>query len=499
MNTENNSDIINNYQNIYTYSKRYMMLVLSIIIWIWWYILMNSFYSKQILLQNNINSGDILSSTWQIVKIKELDNPFVLQKIWGEDWIVLPKNEQRISSDVQENNFDANDFVIKYIYKDSNNSWINLENHINTNANSNESGNSIDINNDIVKYFNLSCLFVQNPVDLSQSKLCQENLKIFVNTFPNYKIEDDLWWFEKVVNKWISWYKEEICKNILQYVYAKWKIYANFDTTIQSCPNEKKNYNKIIDLKKFMRDEKETYNNKKYENIDVNQLKLVSRMQSIYNQVNQEKIDLVQVKQYINRISSKSYINNINYKKLQSIIYILNNKIKENISTYISKNSISTEDLWYANKIMSDIDEINTSLGINTWNINTWTINTNTETWENNYTWENKEIINTWSNDEVLYINELLHKYIIWSSVDEYKLISKDKYLYKISIWNTKRWFLVIKNTQNIWMMKTLFIGKSNGIYTKVNDFSVDLDDSEQKRFDAFMSKYQEIYKNLNK
>lgn len=488
MNIDNESNIINTYENIYIYSKRYMILLLSIVIWIAWYIIINNFHTKWILPE----SLTWISSRKKVADIEIRENPFILQTMWNSSWLVLPKNSQRVNQNTSKE-FDLIQYMDNYIYQNPNNSWHNLEKHINENINWWIKSENISVNNDIINYFNLSCAISTSLIDFSQGKLCQNNLSIFVNTFPKYKIDEDLLWFEKLVMIANSWYHNLICKNLLQYIYKEWKIYQNFDTIMWSCKEEKPIYDKIIDIKRFARDEKIIYNNKRYASNQVNEMKIVSQMQDIYKEINNKKINTIEIKRYINFLSQKTYMDSPQNNIFQNIIYILNNKIKEKLNIYKSKDNINTEDIWYIDNIIDNINNINSWLAVDS----IYKEDNLTGSWI-------EQIIEAIDNEQIndisytKDIDKLISKYIIWSKIDENKLISKNKYLYKISIWNTKRWFLVIKNDQNIWMMKTLFIGKSNGIYSKVNDFSVNLDDSEQKRFDAFMSKYQEIYNKLN-
>lgn len=466
-----NTNIINKYQNIYTFSRRYLLLVLAIIIWTLWFLLLDKTYDKHILLPNEVSDAS------------GLQNPFVLQSI---GWIILPISQQ---NDIVNNpNLSTNDFLNQNIYVSKKPDRSTFETKMLNMSHGAWSG--ISVNQDMIKYFNLSCLFTDEPINTQQSKLCQQNLEIFVKTFPKYNIEEDLWNFEKIVNLWKSKYQDLICQNILQYIYQKWKIYSVFDTVMATCPQELKTYNQIVELKKFTRDEKDNFTNKIYNITQINDLKLTSWMQSIYQETQKPKIDFIQIKKFLNRSYNKTYLSSLNSDKLQAMFYSFNKFLVATLNNYETKQSLGTEDTEYIKNIYNDIQNIN-------WTFTNIASNTN-----NNYpTW----VVVTWdssvttsfgnNNDKNLVIDWLITNYL-WATVTESKFISEDKYIYKITMWSAHRWLLITK-TDWIWTLKTLLAQKQNWSYEKVNDFSVKFDDSENQRFTIFKQKSTEIYSKL--
>ncbi len=467
---EENKNIINNYQTVYIYSKRYLLLILWIIFWTWVFFLLSKSFDKHILLPDEMQY------------ITGLQNPYILQKVW---WIILPISQQNINS--IDDNIKPNIFLNNYIYTNKlSDRWLFETKSKTLNQKQLSWKNNISIQWNIIKYFNLSCLFNSQPINTNTTKLCQQNLSIFVDNFPRYNIEEDMWNFEKIIAIANPNYKDQICQNILEYIYQKWKIFAVFDNIMMSCPAQKNTYNKIVELKKFTRDEQKDFTNKKYNISEINDLKMISWMQNIHQEIQKPKIDLTQIKKFLNRLYNKTYISSQSGEVIQIVIYNFNNFINISLNNYQNKNSLSTQDIEYIKNINIDLKNINAALNIPMDNIDNQNILTGTNSWN---------VVITNSLDQKLDIDKLIAKYLKWI-VTESKYISTDKYIYKISIWEAKRWLVIIK-TDNIWTIKTLLIWKQDWSYQKINDFSVKFDDSEAKRFEIFGQKSNELYQKL--
>lgn len=480
MNTETNSNIISTYEKVFIITKRYAILILAAIFGLlWYYIIQNINHNNIVTHDNNIISWD-----------NNVTNPFILNSEW---WVILPISSQ-IWSTVSDS-FDAQSFVNKYIYTNNLSGFDQYSNFISWNINR-QSITSIAWN-DIVKHFNLSCLLDTNIVDFSTNTACQKNVDFFVNNFWKYNIDSDLFGLQKIVNKLSSWSDNNnlICQNILKYIYTQNKIYPVFDEMMSKCTWQNDTYNQIVDLKKLL-ENKNTWTENQYRTIAINDLKTLSWMQYIYNILSTKPIQLPEIKKYLNWIGKQPYNRTQESIKQQAIIYIFNNKIYTELQNYQSQNQLSVADGDYTQNMLNDINQSSNSLDNEAREFAIWSNNINNPEIVNTNTWDT-ETTNTGNiitNDEDI-IKNLIVKYLNAEIID-HQSAWDNQYIYKVNIDNTSRWLYIIK--VDWWRsLKTLYIHKSNGEYSKVNDFSVLFDDSEEERFDVFASKKDEIYNKL--
>lgn len=410
--------------------------------------------------KNSINQNiDDKNIKIQIIQWKlytELDSIYSKNNLINYKWYIMPKlftikKDNTISEisyfDSDSYNIDRLEEFIKNIIF-INKSDLNIEI---------EKNKQLNLDQDIEKTFNLSCLSEKKIT----YKMCNYYINEFLKYFFVYDLKTDIQWLKKIGEKISTTPKyKDFCNWIKNYI-----IYSNYSENnlkeiIENCSKIQpiEEINKIENFIEIQKELEKWYiKDKYYAYKDLNSYKLLSFQQILYNDITSKKIDTISLNNYIGFVKNLIKKNNIEqfYKEE---IYRFNNY-------YLIKNlEDSKENILFP--IITDL------YFINQWALMSQIKNQNLKTYQQNTTGQSLNM--TWNiswNQTTL--TETLLKWLYNTSfftITNSKIITKDtvSIIWYFQIWNKAiKTDLLLERYQNNLIIKSINLQKYS-LLTKI-------------------------------
>ncbi len=330
-----------------------------------------------------------------------------------------------------------------------------------------EENRKLDLNQDIEKTFNLSCLFENKITD----KMCNYYINEFLKYFFVYNLKSDIQWLKKIdENLSVTTKYKEFCQWIKNYIIYSNDPENNLKEIIENCWNTQSTdeFTKIKNFIEIQKELNEGYiKDKYYAYKDLNSYKLLSFQQILYNDITSKKIDTIRLSNYIGFLKNLIKKNNIEQFYKEETYWFNNYFLIKNLETLKEEN-------WFA--IIKDLYSINkweSVFGIP--GLSAQIKNRNLETYLQEVTVAEHNIIEGVSWDQNSLTQNLLQELynISFFTVTDNRIISKDTIImtWYFHIWDKEiKTNLLLERNQNNLIIKSINLQKYLSLTKLINN-----------------------------